>query len=194
MTWGPGAAAASAPPTSGALRWLRGATVGLVATGLALAGHALGGGAAPAAGPLSMIALAAVLGSVALSGQRWSATALLGVLLGVQLAAHVVFAAGAAAAVPMHHAPLAVHGLPMLAGHLAAAVLTALLLRRGETWCWRVTGLLSRPVRATRALDVPVMPWRPASGRRIADRVAVLRSCRLAWAQPRRGPPAVAAH
>lgn len=191
------AATASAVPTSGALRWLRGVTVGLVATGLALAGHVLGGGAAPPAGPLAVIALTALVGSVALSGQRWSGTALLGVLLGVQLSAHVVFAGATAVTAPMHHEPGPVtgHGLgwTMLTGHLLAAVLTALLLRRGESWCWRVTDLLSRPVRAGRALALPGMPPRRAAGQRSTGRVAALRPCLLAWVQPRRGPPAVAA-
>ena len=86
-------------------------------------------------------------------------------------------------------------GASMALAHLLAAVTTALLLRQGESWCWRLVALLSRPVKVGRVFDArrPV----PASGARSVQSgdglLPVLRSLLLADAQPRRGPPALLA-
>jgi hypothetical protein len=82
----------------------------------------------------------------------------------------------------------------MLVAHLLAALVTALLLRQGESWCWRLMALLSRPVHVVRAFgtssvpDLGVRSVRPGNGL-----LPVLRSLQLADAQPRRGPPALLA-
>lgn len=40
----------------------------------------------------------------------------------------------------------------MLAAHLAAAWLTAVVLRWGEDGCWRIADILARPARSLRAV------------------------------------------
>src|SRR4051812_44125045 len=90
----PSAAAGPAAPLAGAARWLRGATVGTVASAVALGGHVLGAGSAPGLLPLTGLTAAAVLVAVALSGVRWRLAPLLALLLGAQVAFHVAFAAG----------------------------------------------------------------------------------------------------
>jgi len=174
------------------LRVLRGAAVGAAAVTLALAGHVSAGGALPA--PTSAFALLGltVAGSVALSGQRWTGSSLFTVLLGAQVVFHVAVGSHpmtTGATVHQH----AAHSLSasMILGHLLAASVTALLLSRGESWCWRLVALLGRPARAVRLYAehsaphrrVPRMPS-PSS------QSTALRCLLLADAQPRRGPPA----
>jgi hypothetical protein len=131
-----GPVARAAPPVAGATRWVRGATVGWIASALSVGGHVLGAGGAPGLLPLTGLTSAAVLAAVALSGVRWRVASLLALLLGTQVVFHVVLAAAHAhPAVPAHSthlaaAPGSVSGR-MLALHLAAAVVTALLLRCG---------------------------------------------------------------
>jgi hypothetical protein len=199
------ALAATSPPrrpvdlalTAGVTRWLRGAAVGLSATALALGGHALGGGGMPPEAPLVACALVTVLGSVALSGRRWTLMPLLGVLLGVQAAFHVAFGGVTAAANQghpgAHHAAMAAHGAGwgMSAAHVAAGLLTGLLLRHGEDLCWRLVALLSRPLRVVRVLTHPA-PADLAPHRIVGPAVPLARRWMLAYVAPRRGPPALA--
>ena len=166
-------------PTCGSLRWARGSCVGLAATGLAGAGHALAGGLLPGAGHLGTLLAGSVVTAVALSGRRWQLPSLLSVLLGAQVVLHYGFAHGA------HHA----HGSPaaMVSAHVTAALLTSLLLRRGEDWCWSLVDLLTRAWRTVRLLLPPV----PAP-RRTGCPTTVTPSVedRLSACLPRRGPPA----
>lgn len=188
-------------PATGPARLLRGSVVGLSATGLALLGHVVGGGALPPGVPLAVLGSAGVLVSVALSGRRWTLAPLLTVLLGSQVAAHVLLdSAHPASAVPAggagaHRHALVDHAmspgasLTMLAGHVAATALTALLLRRGEAWCWRLAALVAAPVRAARLLTGPVPASDMPSLRGPVDRTLAIFSTLLATSQPRRGPP-----
>ena len=128
--------AAASRPVAGATRWLRGAMVGVVASTVSVGGHVLGAGSAPGLLPLAGLTSAAVLVAVALSGVRWRLTSLLALLLGAQVVFHVAFAAAHGhPAAPGHTAhltgPGGVSGR-MLALHLVAAVVTAVLLRRGR--------------------------------------------------------------
>jgi hypothetical protein len=197
--------------TSGSLRWARGAVVGLSATCLASGGHLAGGGMAPSAGALALTALLAVVASTALSSRRWTLASLLLVLVGAQCFFHLAFAGPTSSAVfdsAMSHrgaVPAMGHDLPvggamsdmamgghhgwlMVASHLLAAVLSALVLRRGEEWSWRLLDLVGRPVRRAalelRPLSTP--PRRPAAPTRA---IPVLRSRLLLDVQSRRGPP-----
>src|SRR5690242_10038052 len=99
-----GADAEARRPVAGAARWVRGATVGSVASAVSLGGHVLGAGNAPGLLPMTGLTTVAVLVAVALSGVRWRLGPLLAVLLGAQVAFHVAFAAGHAHAVPAAHA------------------------------------------------------------------------------------------
>jgi hypothetical protein len=182
--------------TGGVLRVVRAAVVGLSASGLALLGHVVAGGPAPSPGPLMVLVLVVLLVSVALSGRRWTTSPLLAVLLGSQAVFHVAFGgAGAAHAHGGQHladgSAMPGHpGLLMLVGHTVAAVVTALLLRRGEDWLWGVVALLGRAWRAARI----------AAERPVAAATRALPMCRsrevppalrlLEHAVARRGPPA----
>jgi hypothetical protein len=208
-------AAPALEPTSGALRWVRGVVVGGAATGVAWAGHVTAGAPARAhpTGPVQLVlaAVAVVLG-VALSRRRWTTPSLLVMLLGAQLAWHELFSllpagghhggpglsgpagAPAMAGMPGMPAMAPVGGPPgwlMPVMHVVAAVLTALLLQRGEGWCWWLLTLLVRPAR--RLLPAVSSPaWAGTTGlvlRTLSLRVLVPQP----GSQPRRGPPVLVA-
>lgn len=185
-----------AAAAAGVLRWVRAAVVGLSASGLALLGHVAAGGAAPPAGQLTLAVLAVVVVSRALSVRRWTVGPLLAVLLGSQALFHVAFSG---AAVHVHGGQHAASGssmpghsgLLMLLGHSVAALLTALLLRRGEDWLWSLVALLSRAWRVVcAAAEEPVAAARARAMSRSGDVLALLHL--LEDAVARRGPPALA--
>jgi hypothetical protein len=147
------------PGTTGSWRLVRGAVVGAAATGLAVAGHTVAGGTpVPWTTTVSLVVLLGPL-SVWSSRLRWTVFRLLAVLLLGQLLMHAAFVttgAGPAAAGPVHthghvHAGMATQGstpalgvdLAMGAAHVAAAVATAMLLWRGESWLAGVLDALS---------------------------------------------------
>jgi hypothetical protein len=76
----------------------------------------------------------------------------------------------------------------MLAGHSAAALITAVVLRRGEDACWQVAYIVARPARALRAVVVvrpafaSLLRWFVAGG---DGRSRLF----LVDVAPRRGPP-----
>jgi hypothetical protein len=157
--------------------------------GLSVAGHLVAGGSLPASTTAATLLGLAVAGSVALSGRRWTVSSLVSVLLGVQVVCHVALAGG-------HNHQQAAHGVsgPMVVAHVLAALVTAALLSRGESWCWRLVALLGRPVHIARVFAART----PADlGARllppVAGSLAALRSSLLVDAQPRRGPPALLA-
>jgi hypothetical protein len=151
---------------------------------------------------------------VALSGRRWTLAPLLTMLLGGQVLLHVAFAtpassavlerstghagmgsaSGAAANVDGAMTGMAGMGLGdhtgwlMLGGHLLAAVLSALVLRRGEEWSWRLLDLVTGPIRgaALELSPLPTPPHRPFAPTRVRP---VPRSRLLADVASRRGPP-----
>ena len=185
-------------PVTGAARWLRGATVGTVASGLAVGGHVLGAGSPPGLLALSGLTATAVLVAVALSGVRWRLATLQALLLGVQVVFHVALATaghvhGAALTHP-GHASAASGGtdVRMLAGHLVAAALTAVLLRRGEDVFWQISSAVLRPVRAARLLLLAPVARPHRLGTAGSHRSTALLSGRLVDVAPRRGPPAPA--
>lgn len=151
-------------PTTGAARVARATILGATSELLATAAHLTGGGRLPSAGVLTVVGILLALVAVTVTARRCR-TGLLLVVLGVQqVALHLVFEAAASVGshcplpeTVMHHgAPLrlalarcpepvmagpAMHwpgGWTMWVGHVAATVLTALLLARGETWLWQV--------------------------------------------------------
>jgi hypothetical protein len=77
----------------------------------------------------------------------------------------------------------------MLPAHVLAVLITALLLRRGEQWCWASARALARPLRIALLAGAPPVPPRsrlPDTGQRPSSP----RSLMLAAALPDRGPPA----
>jgi hypothetical protein len=184
-------------PTEGVLRWARASVVGGVATGLSLLGHVSAGGSAPPAGWLLVLALVTLLVSAGLSGRRWTLGPLLGLLLGAQVAFHVAFGSRSTGHVPGgqhlgHAAMVPGHsGVAMLAGHALAALLTALLLRRGEDCAWRAVDLLARVwtvVRATATGSIVVGRATTPATVRVPAGLGLLEHV-----VARRGPPVLAA-
>jgi hypothetical protein len=178
----------------GVLRSVRAAVVGLSASGLALLGHLAAGGTSPPPGQLVLVVLAVLVVSRALSARRWTIGPLLAVLLGSQALFHVAFSGAGAghvhggqkvageSAMPGHS------GVLMLVGHGVAALLTALLLRRGEDWLWGLVALLARAWRVVRvAAEEPVAAARSRAMPRSSDVPAVLDLLEHAVAP--RGPP-----
>ena len=177
-----------------ALRSVRAAVVALSASGLALLGHVAAGGTTPPSGQLALAILAVLVVSLALSARRWTIGPLLAVLLGSQALFHVAFSGAGAAHV---HGGQHVGGassmpghpwLLMLVGHGVAALMTALLLRRGEDWLWGLVALLARAWRVARvAPEGPVGASRTLAMSRSGDVQTVLDL--LEHAVARRGPP-----
>jgi hypothetical protein len=174
-----------APPTGtvGAWRLLRGGLVGATATTLALGGHCLAAGRPPSWTVLTAATIAIGATSVLLSRSRWTLPRLLALLLAAQAGLHTWFLVQAPAQHAGHahtghahtgHAPeptsaLLPDDLEMLAGHIAAAVVTALLLRQGERWLCGVLDVLG--LRALRLL-VALVTVHAARPQPVAVRVA----------------------
>ena len=166
----------------------------LSASGLALLGHLAAGGAAPPAGQLVLAVLAVLVVSRVLSVRRWTVGPLVAVLLGSQALFHIAFTSSAAAGhvhggqhvaggspMPGHSGPL------MLVGHSVAALLTALLLRRGEDWLESLVGLATRAWRVVRAAAEEPVAARARGVTRSGDVPALPHL--LEHAVARRGPP-----
>ena len=173
--------------TMPALRGLRGSVVGLSAAGLGIAGHAMAGGVLPGGTQMALVTAGLVLLGIAMSRRPWGLPSLLTVLIGAQVALHVVLAdtAHAHSMAGMSHQGLAA-GLLMTFAHLVAATVTALLLRQGERWCQALVELLGRSVRAVRVAVLPLLrfrqlPVRPAPASPVTRH--------LAHSLSRRGPP-----
>jgi hypothetical protein len=178
----------------GVLRSVRAAVVGLSASGLALLGHLAAGGTAPPPGQLVFAVLAVLLVSLALSARRWTIGPLLAVLLGSQALFHVAFSGAGATHVHGGQHEMSSPAMPghpwlvMLVWHGVAALLTALLLRRGEDWLRGLVALLTRAWRVVRvAAEEPVVAHRARAMSRPGDVGLVLDL--LEHAVARRGPP-----
>jgi hypothetical protein len=179
----------------GVLRSVRAAVVGLSASGLALLGHLAAGGTAPPPGQLVFAVLAVLLVSLALSARRWTIGPLLAVLLGSQALFHVAFSGAGATHVHGGQHEMSSPAMPghpwlvMLVWHGVAALLTALLLRRGEDWLRGLVALLTRAWRVVRvAAEEPLGAHRTRAMSRLGDVRLVLDL--LEHAVARRGPPA----
>jgi hypothetical protein len=186
-----------APGTTGDWRLLRGGVVGTAATVLAVGGHCLSSGRPPTWPTMLCWAVLLASASTWLSRVRWTMPPLLAVLLVGQVGMHATFVATQpplpAAGAHMHAHPAAhtetllPSSLSMVAGHVAAAVMTAALLRWGERWLCGVLDALA--LRIHRLLDAFVIVLDP---RAHPVPVAVddpprLRVVTAAWSP--RGPP-----
>ncbi|MGZ4429752.1 MAG: hypothetical protein ACXVXC_13450 [Nocardioidaceae bacterium] len=188
---GPRPAVVPLLPTAGVLRLARGGVVGTSAVTLSLVAHLLTGGAVPDAVRLAVLTLVATATCVALSGQRWRTPALLAVLLGAQAVFHVAF--GGMAHPGMTHPGMAGMGgtdagTAMLAAHVCAAVVVALLLRKGEDTCWRLVDLVTAPWRVA-DLEPVMLPPDTGAEATPATAEGPRSPAWLAAVAPRRGPP-----
>lgn len=193
-------------PVRGRVRLLRTAALGSASLTLATTAHLLGGGHLP--GPLPLIALALLVGTIAVAvTARRCQLPLLAAMLGAeQYGLHAAFGAlaetgpsscldsGATGHVAAGHVGLTCAGgvgpdgtpasIPMLLAHAVAVLVTAWLLARGEAWAWRVAGEMARvlAIRGQPGLPDAPHPVPPRFLGRMAPRI------RLADAAPR-GPP-----
>lgn len=102
-------------------RWLRAAVLGISAVGLATVGHVVGGGHVEPVF-VGLLIVAATLGGYGWLGRERGLIAITAVVLGTQIAAHVVLAVG-------HQHTMSEQ---MLITHAGAAVVLAVFLAVGE--------------------------------------------------------------
>ncbi len=187
-----------APATA---RVVRSVAVGAFGAALSAAAHVTAGGQTPALVALALVAVAVAAGAYAAAGGALGAARLLALLLAAQALLHAAFELSAPAGTGhAHHGGDAPGALTsagegsMIAAHLAATLVLALVLARGEAWLFTAGRLAVRLVhrlaradrlapvgRATRAirLALPLVRSQPS-----------LRP--LAGAASRRGPPRLA--
>lgn len=169
---------------------------------LATAAHLSGGGALP--GPGVLVVAGFVLGLVALllTRRRVRLPVVLAALVPQQVGLHVLLDAAASAAggcSPVQAAPHAMatltcmptHGMgpmgyawPMFVGHVVATLGTALLLARGEAWCWRLADRVARA-----ALVLPAARPTRRRPRPLVEAVTAVPAPRAHRPQVPRGPP-----
>lgn len=197
-------------PRPAPFRLIRTAAVATSVLSLAVGAHVLGGGQLPP-GPIMGACMAlVVLCTVLLTGRgrQLTSPALVAVLSVSQVVLHEAFivlsASGASAAAPTIH----VHGTspgvptlpaghdlqghltphmdpPMLGLHIAATLVTALLLAKAEAALWALAAWL-RPLTGVR--PVPILFPSPVAA--MVPRRALGRRWRVLRRQPLRGPPA----
>lgn len=137
------------------LRHLRALLLTGLVFSLSAAGHLLGGGILPGPGPAAVMFALLFQPVMLLTTRKLSFNVLLSVLITGQAVLHQAFMAFS----PMAHHGSAPGNQAMLAGHLAAAVVTAWFLSRSETALWRLLAWLQPLV----TIPVPaVIPARPA--------------------------------
>jgi hypothetical protein len=161
---------------------LRGLAAGLLTAALAVAAHGVGSGAPPTAGATAQLAvLAATVGALAATLARAADTSVLVSLLGAgQLCGHVLLSAAGHAHAPPAAAPPAV---AMLAAHVVAIAVGALLIAAGERLCRAVSRAIRAVVRTVYAVFAT-----PAVAARRADQP--MQSVLLLVASvSHRGPP-----
>ena len=201
-------------PASGASRGVRAAALGVVCVALALTGHLLGGGQAPSLWALLILGVPMGAVSLALTSRRRGLPAIGMTVAASQLLLHEALmwlTAGSGCAVSGDpHAHLG-HGSAapvldctgmtgmaastasahfslsaMLLGHVAATVVTTLVLAYGESLLWRWGGrLVHRPL----AGSMPVLAARRVT---LARTRTAARARVVAGPALRRGPPRVA--
>ena len=142
-------------------RAVSGWLLALSSTGLAITAHGLAGGGMPDSVLIIPATALMAWGGAAMASTLRRPVALAATVGALQLVLHLLLSQS-----HMHHAA-AVHGGAMLAGHVIASVLVALLLVRatdGLTFGWlraRFSVLWSTPARVLTTGGVSVVPVRP---------------------------------
>lgn len=157
---------------AGPWRGVRAAVVAVVCVSCSVVGHVAAGGDLPGAATLGSVWLAVAAVAYRLSAARWTFGRLLLVLGGGQVLLHPTFAVAAPAshAAPAPSAVAHVGGHAswvMVGGHLAAAVVLAVLLAYGDRVLWRLADVvqaLLRPL-ARGVHGVDVVPTATSGGR-----------------------------
>lgn len=163
------------------LRWVRACALGLSSTGLAIGGHALGGGHVEPV-LLFLLVAASVLAAYAWSSAERSLLPIIAWVLAVQVVVHAIFAAGHA-----HQQSAA-----MLGAHAASAVLLGAFLRFGEARVFAAAR--RRYLRWVIAVRTALVGLSPLPGRSnswaVATALVLTGVAHRAHAE--RGPPVVA--
>lgn len=188
---------------------MRAASAACLSTGTALAFHVAAGAPMPAGPGIVIPAVTAFAVAVALSGVALSRWRLALTVAAAQLAFHTMFGMGTAHAVDAttgagsshtHHVTSvavsgasghAGHGVGMTLAHLAAAVITYVLLRRADVLIGFASRLVAWLLRALLVADAPAIepaphtfaPPRPAQRPRLA----------MVANRSERGPPSLLA-
>jgi hypothetical protein len=170
------------------LRILRGASLSLACTLIAICGHVLGGGDAPPVGALLAVAGIGTAAFVLLANRQRAFGQIFAAAAASQIAFHGAFSLSAGTYGHPIHDPIASLANPsMLTGHLLAAAAAASLVAYGERAVWAVHEL----ARIVRRPELAVV--RPLATPRL--RLAATRQhdttreLLLARTRPRRGPP-----
>ena len=173
-------------PTSGSWRLLRASCFAVVATQLAALGHLLGGGQLP---DLSILLTVTVFLGGSLAGLAKRRRTTWQIFAGM-VASQFVFHAAFQLTTHVHETQSWVPSGPMVTFHLAAALLTAMLLANGDSMLFRLFAALHRVLVPARIrIIVAVAPgWTAvisgdAGGRLLQTAVSAV---------PRRGPPVAA--
>lgn len=170
------------------LRILRGASLALACTLIAVGGHVLGGGDAPPAGALLAVAALGGAAFVVLANRQRTFGQIFAAAAASQLAFHGAFSLSSGAyGHPLHESIASLADPPMLTGHLLAAAAAAALVAYGERAVWAIHEL-GRLIRVPELAVVrPTAPpnLRPATSRHHESTRGLL----FARTRPRRGPP-----
>jgi hypothetical protein len=173
-------------PTRGALRVLRGGALAATSATLAVAAHAVAGGALPDTGLTALLTAGVAAIGTAMADRRRSTGAILAVLGAAQLATHVILSFDE---MTMPGAPH-VGGLTMTGAHALAVLVSAGLLARADAAVFLVVAVLAMLLPTV--WSTPPVPAAPSGARRrvlAQDRcTAVL----LRRSHARRGPPVAA--
>ncbi len=195
----------------GALQIGRGLVMGLAIVAIAGAFHAAAGGPVHLSSPLVllMVVLSFAI-AVLLSAREWTLPRLIVVLgiaqvlihLGLQFAPEHSVAPDAASSVDMAGMDMAgmatspstppdgswTDGLGMLLAHALAVLVTALVLRRGETWLLGLVAALTRTLHGPRPWMLRPIPAAPVVAT-VASAPSAERSLLFTTCLARRGPP-----
>ena len=201
----------------GPMRAARAGVFGVAAVGLAAAAHVAAGGMVPSLPVLGLLSVAVAWVSVALAGRHRGPVTIGLTLLAVQGGLHEAFMVlSDMGCVRAGTAPMAMAGMPgmpsapvltcasghgagaptgavaaMTLAHLAATVLTALVLARSERLVLSLLGLLRHLVRLVRGPVVAVLEVGASPGR-VRAWLWVPSACLRMGDVRRRGPPSVA--
>lgn len=189
-------------------RFLRTAVLAIAVLALAAGAHVLGGGQLPPAPVMAACTALTTLGVMAVTRWKMSAFSLAGILTAGQGMLHEAFSALAGPASAPSGPALHFHGVaaggpgliptlpshpqthlepPMMAAHILATLLTAVLLSRGEAALWALAAWL-RPLTVLRAVRIPAMSRQPLP----PPFPQHARRWRALGRHPLRGPPAPA--
>lgn len=168
-------------------RILRGASLALACTLIAVGGHVLGGGDAPPVGALLAVAALGGAAFVVLADRQRTYGQIFAAAAASQLAFHGAFSLSAGAyGHPLHEPIASLLDPSMLTGHLLAAAAAAGLVAYGERAIWAIHEL-GRLIRLPEL--AVVRPTTPPHVRPVTSHLPSLREQLLAHTRPRRGPP-----